>query len=81
MRMRGEVVQMNHETLDEFWLACDAISNQPIQEIDSPTKSKINSSEGGSGQWLFTDNETNLDRHRDCQVSQPSIKMHSIATS
>ena len=63
MRMRGEVVQMNHETLDEFWLACDAISNQPIDEIDSPPASKINSSVGASGQWLFTDNETNLERH------------------
>ena len=45
MRLVDDVVQTMHESLDEFWLACDCMG-QPDQWT-----------------WLFTDNETNTDRH------------------
>ncbi|MFK8113761.1 MAG: glucosidase [Rubripirellula sp.] len=44
MRLKGNVVETFHESLDRFWFACDAM------ESDGWT-------------WLFTDNETNTDRH------------------
>lgn len=47
MRWRNGVVQTFHETLDRFWLTCDAEG----------------AAEGWN--WLFTDNETNSDRHPD----------------
>ena len=45
MRLIGDVVKTYHETLHEFWFACDSM-NTP----DNWT-------------WLFTDNETNTNRH------------------
>lgn len=45
MRLKDGVVQTFHETLEQFWFACDG----------------PNSGEGWS--WLFTDNETNRERH------------------
>ncbi|MEE2937215.1 MAG: glucosidase [Planctomycetota bacterium] len=45
MRLKDGIVQTFHETLDQFWLACDGPSTE-----DGWT-------------WLFTDNETNTDRH------------------
>ncbi len=45
MRMKDGIVQTFHETLEQFWLACDGPSTD-----DGWT-------------WLFTDNETNTDRH------------------
>jgi hypothetical protein len=50
MRLENDVVRTNHETLGQVWLACDRTSS----ETDPPT---------GSWPWLFTDNETNKDRH------------------
>ncbi|MEM8669796.1 MAG: glucosidase [Planctomycetota bacterium] len=45
MRLKEGVVQTFHETLEQFWLACDG----------------PNSNDGWN--WLFTDNETNQERH------------------
>ncbi|MCO8121856.1 glucosidase [Stieleria sp. TO1_6] len=45
MRLVGDVVQTHHETLDQFWFACDCMGTPD------------------SWAWLFTDNETNTDRH------------------
>ncbi len=45
MRLKDGIVQTFHETLEQFWLACDGPSTE-----DGWT-------------WLFTDNETNTDRH------------------
>lgn len=45
MRLKEGVVQTFHETLDQFWFACDAMGHS-----DEWT-------------WLFTDNETNVNRH------------------
>ena len=45
MRLDGDVVRTNHETLDNFWFACD------YQQSPSDWT------------WLFTDNETNTNRH------------------
>ncbi len=47
MRLAGNVVHTNHESLKQFWFACDAIDAN-----DDWT-------------WLFTDNETNRERHPD----------------
>jgi hypothetical protein len=45
MRLKDGIVQTFHESLDQFWFACDAM-------------------EGSDGwTWLFTDNETNTERH------------------
>ena len=45
MRANGKIVETFHESLGQFWFACDAMA--------SPE----------SWQWLFTDNETNANRH------------------
>lgn len=45
MRLRDNVVETFHESLNKFWFSCDA-----MESVDD-------------WQWLFTDNETNTDRH------------------
>jgi hypothetical protein len=45
LRLSENVVRCDHETLDQFWFACDS--------MDSPEEWR----------WLFTDNETNSERH------------------
>ena len=47
LRLDGDAVVAEHETLDGFWFACDSVG--PGAEKD--------------GRWLFTDNETNRHRH------------------
>ncbi|NND98552.1 MAG: glucosidase [Pirellulaceae bacterium] len=47
MRLVDDVVRSHHESLQEFWFACD----------------KMQTSDDWA--WLFTDNETNADRHPD----------------
>ena len=49
MRLSESVVKTNHETLGQCWFACDAIADD--EKVD----------EGWS--WIFTDNETNTQRH------------------
>ncbi|MCG8649752.1 MAG: glucosidase, partial [Pirellulales bacterium] len=46
MRLVGNVVQTQHESLDRFWFVCDGMKKPE----DWP--------------WLFTDNETNTQRHQ-----------------
>jgi hypothetical protein len=45
MRLDGSVVRARHESLDQFWLVCDAVEHSH------------------EWTWLFTDNETNIQRH------------------
>src|SRR6056297_2720214 len=45
MRLKDGVVQCFHETLDQWWFACDQ------------------SDTADNWSWLFTDNETNTERH------------------
>lgn len=45
MRLKGNVVQTFHESLDQFWFTCDAMDS------------------ASDWSWLFTDNETNTNRH------------------
>ena len=62
MQLRDGVVQMNHETLDQFWLACDVIkpSNaNPNKKSNKHSRRKADQ----DPHWLFTDNETNRERH------------------
>ena len=49
MRRVGATVQTFHESLDEFWFACDRVDDAATDSSDSI--------------WLFTDNETNQRRH------------------
>ncbi len=50
MKLVGNVVKTFHESLGEFWIACDTLSAEGATQSSEP-------------QWLFTDNETNIDRH------------------
>ncbi len=45
LRLKGNVVQTHHESLENFWFVCDGIGS-PENWV-----------------WLFTDNETNAERH------------------
>lgn len=70
MQLQDNVVRMNHETLDQFWLACDATIEETAQTISSSTSTERqskgdNTSDAPRGAWLFTDNETNRERHPD----------------
>ena len=49
MRMSEDVVQTHHETLGQFWLACDRSDRSEPGHKPWP--------------WLFTDNETNSSLH------------------
>ena len=75
MKLEGGVVQMNHETLDQFWLACDA-TQQGSAPPKTPPKAASKTTTATENQkaeatfsslpcWLFTDNETNRERHPD----------------
>jgi len=68
MQLVGGVVQMNHETLNQFWLACDAIpptSHEKTRQRHSQTSRNSQTPAQPCGEWLFTDNETNRKRHPD----------------
>ncbi|MEM9827897.1 MAG: glucosidase [Planctomycetota bacterium] len=45
MRLDGNVIRTEHESLGEFWVACEASADE------------------SAWQWLFTENETNVQRH------------------
>ncbi|TWU51862.1 MGH1-like glycoside hydrolase domain-containing protein [Rubripirellula reticaptiva] len=51
MRLQDGVIKTNHETLGQFWMACEQVND---------SAKKNGSTEF---QWLFTDNETNIKRH------------------
>ena len=52
MRLDDDVVKTHHESLGQVWLACDRTSSSDSSgETSEPWP------------WLFTDNETNRDRH------------------
>jgi hypothetical protein len=47
LRLNGDIVETFHESLEQFWFACDDMSRPE------------------NWTWLFTDNETNAQRHPD----------------
>ena len=56
MRLSDGVVQSTHETLGAFWCACDLLG-------DEGTSANSSQAERTEATWLFTDNETNTQRH------------------
>ena len=67
MKLQDDVVIMDHESLEQFWLACDATESSRGQgdtvEAAGQPKDIPGNAEAPLGQWLFTDNETNRERH------------------
>ena len=50
MRLADGVVRAVHESLEEFWFACDLFDTSESADAQP--------------EWLFTDNETNSERHK-----------------
>ena len=67
MKLQDDVVIMDHESLEQFWLACDATESSRGQgdtvEAEGQPKDIPGNAEAPRNQWLFTDNETNRERH------------------
>ncbi len=65
MHLKHGVVQLSHPSLEHFWFACDAMSD-PSDTTSAVTNNNRNrDAKMATQQWLFTDNETNRERHPD----------------